>query len=53
MSFGLKHAAQAFQRLMDTVCRGLEFAFVYLDDILVASINHQQHSHLFGNFLKT
>lgn len=33
MPFG---AAQAFQRLMDTVCHGLEFAFVYIDDILVA-----------------
>ena len=37
MPFGLKNAAQAFQRLMDTVCQGLEFAFVYIDDILVAS----------------
>ena len=37
MPFGLKNAAQAFQRLMDTVCQGLDFAFVYIDDILVAS----------------
>ena len=35
--FGLKNAAQAFQRLMDTVCHGLDFVFVYLDDILVSS----------------
>jgi transposase InsO family protein len=41
--FGLKNAAQAFQRLMDTVCRGLDFAFVYLDDILVASNGKEQH----------
>ena len=44
--FGLKNAAQAFQRLMDTTCQGLPFVFVYLDDILVASRNredHQQH----------
>ena len=33
MPFGLKNAAQAFQRLMDTVCQGLNFAFVYVDDI--------------------
>ena len=46
MPFGLKNAAQAFQRLMDTVCYGLEFAFVYIDDILVASKDietHKQH----------
>ena len=41
--FGLKNAAQAFQRLMDTVCRGLDFTFVYLDDILVASRSEQEH----------
>ena len=49
MPFGLKNAAQAFQRLMDTVCRGLEFAFVYIDDILVASkdaATHKQHLRL-------
>jgi hypothetical protein len=37
MPFGLKNAAQAFQRLMDTVCQDLPFAFVYIDYILVAS----------------
>ena len=43
MFVGLKNAAQAFQRLMDTVCRGLDFVFVYLDNILIASFNHSQH----------
>ena len=33
MPFGLKNAAQAFQCLMDTVCHGLDSAFVYIDDI--------------------
>jgi hypothetical protein len=37
MSLGLKNTAQALQRLMDTVCCGLEFTFTYIDDILVAS----------------
>ena len=49
MPFGLKNAAQAFQRLMDTVCQGLDFAFVYIDDILVASKDdesHQEHLRL-------
>ncbi len=52
MPFGLKNAAQAFQRLMDKVCLGLNFAFVYLDDILIASrstAEHREHlRELFG-----
>ena len=41
--FGLKNAAQAFQRLMDTVCQDLGFVFVYLDDVLVASRTAEEH----------
>ena len=41
--FGLKNAAQTFQRLMDTVCNRLDFVFVYLDDILVSSTSAEQH----------
>ena len=41
--FGLKNAEQAFHRLMDTVCNGLVFVFVYLDDILVSSTSAAQH----------
>ena len=43
MPMGLKNAAQAFQRLMDSVCAGLDFVFVYLDDILIASESETQH----------
>ena len=43
MPFGLKNAAQAFQRLMDKVCQGLARVSVYLDDILVASEYRHQH----------
>ena len=47
MPFGLKNAAQAFQRLMDSVCQSLDFVFVYLDNILVVSTLSQAHlSHL-------
>ena len=45
MPFGLSNAAQSFQRFMDTVCRGLDFVFVYLDDILVASNSQEEHVH--------
>ena len=41
--FGLKNAAQAFQRLMDKMCQDLTFVFVYLDDILVASKSMEEH----------
>ena len=49
MPFGLKSAAQTFQRLMDTVLRDIPFAFVYLDDILVASRDAAEH----GEHLRT
>lgn len=34
MSFGLRNAAQTFQRFMDNVLRGLDFCFACMDDIL-------------------
>ena len=43
MPFGLKNAAQAFQRLMDGILRDIPFTFVYIDDILVASRSHEEH----------
>ena len=44
MPFGLRNAAQTFQRLMDEVSSGLPFTFVYLDDVLIASTD--LHTHL-------
>ena len=41
----LSNRPQALQRLMDTVCAGLHFVFVYLNDILVASANVEEHAH--------
>ena len=41
--FGLKNAAQAFQRLMDTVFQNVHCVFVYLDDILIASSSEREH----------
>ena len=43
MPFGLSNAPGSFQRLMDTVCRGLPFVTTYLDDVLVHSESVQQH----------
>ena len=41
--FGLQNSGQTFQRFIDHVKRGLDFVFVYLDDLLVASPDHQTY----------
>ena len=43
MPFGLRNTAQTFQRFIGDVCRDLDFVFVYLDDILVASCSPEEH----------
>ena len=43
MPFGLKNAAQTFQRFMDSVFRDFPFVYIYLDDILVASNSSDEH----------
>ena len=50
MPFGLKNAAQAFQRLMDVVGQDLDFIFIYLDDILVFSRHVTSIMTIFDNF---
>ncbi len=44
MPFGLRNAAQSFQRFIDNVLRGLNFCFGYIDDILIASTTPEEHS---------
>lgn len=43
MTFGLRNAANTFQRFMDEVLRDLNFCFPYIDDVLVFSKNEQEH----------
>ena len=46
MPFGLRNAAQTFQRFIDQVLRDFHFCYAYIDDILIASATpkeHQQH----------
>lgn len=43
MPFGLRNAAQTFQRHLDNIFRGLDFVFVYLDDILIFSNSAPEH----------
>jgi len=43
MTFGLHNVAQTFQKFMDEIVRELDFCYVYLDDILVASETAKEH----------
>ncbi len=43
MPFGLRNAAQTFQRFIDEVLRGLPFTYAYIDDVLVASPSAEDH----------
>ena len=43
MPFCLQNAALTFQRFVDQVLRGLQFAYVYIDDILIASSSQEEH----------
>lgn len=50
MTFGLRNAAQSFQRFMvNTVFQGLDFVFNYIDDAILASNDLETHK----NQLKT
>lgn len=43
MTFGLRNAAQTFQRLVHAIFRDCKFAFPYIDDLLIASKNVEEH----------
>lgn len=51
MPFGLRNAAQTFQRFINEVTHGLDFCYAYIDDILVASKSEEEHKeHLIKLF---
>lgn len=43
LTFGLRNAAQTMQRLINSALSGLSFIFGYIDDILIASQNEEEH----------
>uniref|UniRef100_A0A1Y1N8I8 Reverse transcriptase domain-containing protein n=1 Tax=Photinus pyralis TaxID=7054 RepID=A0A1Y1N8I8_PHOPY len=43
MTFGLRNAAQTFQRLINQVLKELPYTFAYLDDVLIASQDEATH----------
>lgn len=53
MPFGLKNAAQTFQRFMDTLLRDHPYAFAYIDDVLIASKSKQEHLRHVRSILQT
>ena len=46
--FGLFTSAQVFQRLIDTVIRGLPFVYAYVDDIFIFSKDEKEHLEHFS-----
>ena len=43
MPFGLRNAAQTFQRFIDEVLRVLDFIYAYIDNLLIASDSEDEH----------
>ncbi|KAL7305109.1 hypothetical protein TKK_0002516 [Trichogramma kaykai] len=43
MTYGMRNAAQTFQRYANSVLGDLSFAFCYIDDILIASPSRELH----------
>ena len=43
MPFRLRNAAQTFQHFMDEVLHGLDFCYVYIDDVLITSQTPEEH----------
>ena len=45
MPFGLRNAAQTFQRFIDHVLCGFHFCYVYIDDVPIATTNAKEHKN--------
>lgn len=43
MPFGLRNAAQTMQRFINSIIADLDFVFGYIDDLLIASRNTEEH----------
>ena len=52
MPFGLRNAAQTFQRFIDQVLQGLECCYAYIDDLLIASPTPEDHKQHLRSVLK-
>ena len=52
MPFGLKNARQTFQRMRDEILSDLDYLFVYMDDMLVASRSMEEHTEHFRKLFR-
>lgn len=52
MPFGLKTSAQAFQRFIDNVLRGIPHTVAYIDNILIATPNLTLHKQTLNSILQ-
>jgi hypothetical protein len=43
MPLGLRNVGNTFQRMKDHILAGLSFVFCYLDDVIIASRDEQEH----------
>ena len=43
MPFGLRNAAQTFQRHIDEILSKFDFALAYIDDIIIGSVDQEEH----------
>lgn len=51
MTFGLRNAGQTFQRYSNKALGDLPFLFAYIDDILIASENPEEHKNSSKQYL--
>ncbi|XP_068229908.1 uncharacterized protein [Palaemon carinicauda] len=52
LPFGMTNAPATFQRMVHEVTRGLEGVYVYLDDIVIASISWDEHLKILRELFK-
>ena len=52
LPFGVASAPAIFQRLMDTILRGVPHVICYLDDLLITGVDEEDHLHNLEQVLK-
>ena len=53
LPFGIASAPAKFQKIVDTVLRGIPGVICYLDDILITGATEEEHLHNLDQVLQT